>query len=88
MNILKQFEEEIYKFINYLKSIIPENKQEEFNGDLENIKNPSKILSFLIGIHIANVDKTINDFIMKYNIQDEERQKLTDYYNMFKKMPS
>ena len=79
---LKNFiDEKMNSFIEYIKNIIPENKKEKFEIDYNNLKsNYFKIMMFIIFLNENNTDENIQEFMNKFDINNDNYDKIKEYY--------
>ena len=86
-NLKKFIDEKIQNFINCLSSLIKwEVKKIELQNWFDEIQNNYfKILMFIIAINKWWMKSHIDEFIQKYEIDDNEENnnKISEYYNMF-----
>ena len=71
-------------FKDFIISVVPENKKDLLNNQINDFQNNFiKILMFVIFIKKENMNDNIDEFMNKYSIPENNKQKITDYFEYF-----
>lgn len=84
-NLKDKLEPKLTNFLSFLTTdcIKAENK-EEFNSYIEDLKhNNFKIFMFVITLNEENLEKHVDKFMLQFQIEPNNKEKLTQYYLYF-----
>ena len=81
---LKEFiDEKMNTFIDFIKEVTPKHKKEELNSEYDYLKRLCKNINVYIILKKDNCDENIQEFMNKYDIDNEHFDKIKEYYQCF-----